>query len=412
MAILGCLDKTERGHLRARRRAGRGALGRRARARSATRRSDSYSSSTTCCPRPRSCATSSCRCSTPASAARSGGPARWSFSSESASPRRPRSCPAALSGGQRQRVAIARSLANRAALLLADEPTGALDQKTGHEVLELFADLHRQGNTIIIVTHDLSIAAMAQRQVEIMRWPDPDAGGRGLGPCSTAPFASGSATPGWRCGRTHPLDPPVARRHPRRGLGARRLLDLRQHAPALDGSLREDGRPRQVERPPVRRRPGRRADRAPDGQPRPALGRRRRGRGPRSRQAVSGISLRSGRAGPRALAVRGPGARHPRHRRGLPGARTATRSSRDARSRCTTSTRPPRSRSSARRPSVSSSPPATPSGKHDSHRRHARSQVIGVLQEKVFRFREGQHNIFALAQPRSSRSRRRWWRGG
>jgi len=76
--------------------------------------------------------------------------------------------PAALSGGQRQRVAIARSLANRPALLLADEPTGALDQKTGHEVLELFADLHRQGNTIIIVTHDLSIAAMAQRQVEIM----------------------------------------------------------------------------------------------------------------------------------------------------------------------------------------------------------------------------------------------------
>ena len=65
-------------------------------------------------------------------------------------------------------MAIARALANKPALLLADEPTGALDQKTGHEVLELFADLHRQGNTIIIVTHDLSIAAMAQRQVEIM----------------------------------------------------------------------------------------------------------------------------------------------------------------------------------------------------------------------------------------------------
>ena len=76
--------------------------------------------------------------------------------------------PAALSGGQRQRVAIARALANRPALLLADEPTGALDQKTGHEVLELFVDLHKLGNTIIIVTHDLSIAAMAQRQVEIM----------------------------------------------------------------------------------------------------------------------------------------------------------------------------------------------------------------------------------------------------
>ena len=83
-------------------------------------------------------------------------------------PEKAKVLPAALSGGQRQRVAIARSLANRPALLLADEPTGALDQKTGHEVLELFADLHRQGNTIIIVTHDLSIAAMAQRQVEIM----------------------------------------------------------------------------------------------------------------------------------------------------------------------------------------------------------------------------------------------------
>jgi putative ABC transport system ATP-binding protein len=83
-------------------------------------------------------------------------------------PEKAKVLPAALSGGQRQRVAIARSLANRPSLLLADEPTGALDQKTGHEVLELFVDLHRQGHTIIIVTHDLQIAAMAQRQVEIM----------------------------------------------------------------------------------------------------------------------------------------------------------------------------------------------------------------------------------------------------
>jgi ABC-type lipoprotein export system ATPase subunit len=52
-------------------------------------------------------------------------------------------------------------------MLLADEPTGALDQKTGHEVLELFKELHSQGNTIVIVTHDLSIAALAERQVEI-----------------------------------------------------------------------------------------------------------------------------------------------------------------------------------------------------------------------------------------------------
>lgn len=75
--------------------------------------------------------------------------------------------PAVLSGGQRQRVAIARALANDPAVLLADEPTGALDSRTGAEVLELFQELHSHGNTVILVTHDAHIASLAGRQVEL-----------------------------------------------------------------------------------------------------------------------------------------------------------------------------------------------------------------------------------------------------
>jgi putative ABC transport system ATP-binding protein len=73
--------------------------------------------------------------------------------------------PTQMSGGQQQRVAIARSLANNPDLLLADEPTGALDTATGEEVLALFDELNSQGLTLCIVTHDLEVAARAKRRV-------------------------------------------------------------------------------------------------------------------------------------------------------------------------------------------------------------------------------------------------------
>ena len=74
-----------------------------------------------------------------------------------------RQAPATLSGGQRQRLAIARALANEPTLLLADEPTGALDSEGGQEVIELFRRLHASGQTILMVTHDDDVAAAAQR---------------------------------------------------------------------------------------------------------------------------------------------------------------------------------------------------------------------------------------------------------
>jgi putative ABC transport system ATP-binding protein len=78
-----------------------------------------------------------------------------------------KSAPGVLSGGQRQRLAIARALANQPTLLLADEPTGALDSAGGLEVLELFRRLHREGQAIMLVTHDKDVAAAADRIVNM-----------------------------------------------------------------------------------------------------------------------------------------------------------------------------------------------------------------------------------------------------
>ncbi len=76
--------------------------------------------------------------------------------------------PNQLSGGQQQRVAIARALATNPSILLADEPTGALDQKTGRQVMALFRELHEEGRTIIMITHDRHIAQNASRMVRIL----------------------------------------------------------------------------------------------------------------------------------------------------------------------------------------------------------------------------------------------------
>jgi putative ABC transport system ATP-binding protein len=75
--------------------------------------------------------------------------------------------PDELSGGQQQRVAIARALVNKPGIVLADEPTGALDSKTGQELLALFDELHQQGITLVVVTHDMGVASRAERVVTL-----------------------------------------------------------------------------------------------------------------------------------------------------------------------------------------------------------------------------------------------------
>ena len=75
--------------------------------------------------------------------------------------------PTELSGGQQQRVSVARALSANPSLILADEPTGALDSKSGTEIMQMLHDLHEDGNTVVIITHDLNIAKQAERIVTI-----------------------------------------------------------------------------------------------------------------------------------------------------------------------------------------------------------------------------------------------------
>ncbi len=81
---------------------------------------------------------------------------------------RARHLPTELSGGQQQRVAIARAIATHPKLILADEPTGALDSKTTQEIIDIFHELHEQGNTIVLITHDNDVAKQASRVIHIL----------------------------------------------------------------------------------------------------------------------------------------------------------------------------------------------------------------------------------------------------
>lgn len=76
--------------------------------------------------------------------------------------------PSELSGGQQQRIAIARAIAARPPLILADEPTGNLDSRTGDEIMQIFHELHDRGNTIVLITHDEDVAKQASRSIRIL----------------------------------------------------------------------------------------------------------------------------------------------------------------------------------------------------------------------------------------------------
>ena len=129
--------------------------------------SASSSSRSTCCrSRPRS-RTSRCRSITRASRAGSATRSRCSTSSASGCATGPTTCRREMSGGQKQRVAIARALIGKPRLILADEPTGALDSETSRQIMDLMSEINQTGITVLVVTHDPEVAARTQRTIRL-----------------------------------------------------------------------------------------------------------------------------------------------------------------------------------------------------------------------------------------------------